>query len=185
MTLTFRLFASLVLLGAMLIANAGTPARSAPSSFGPGADRIAATGQWFLNWEGGKKNISLSFRITRGHDHDSWGSQNVRLESLEGLSLDETGPVEFRVQRDAGTFFLRGSLADEKGAGTFELVLDSGFSDQLDRRGIGRPTEDQQVDLALADMSLPLLDDFDHLGYDKPDVAMLVRCAQHGVNRCS
>src|SRR5580765_4645843 len=118
MTLAFRLFASLVLLGAMLTVNAGTPARSAPPSFGPGADHIAATGQWFLNWEAGKKDISLSFRITRGHDHDSWGSQNVRLESLEGLSLDETGPVEFRVQRDAGAFFLRGSLADEKGAGT-------------------------------------------------------------------
>ena len=183
MTLTFRLFASLVLLGALLMVNAGSPARSAPPSFGPGADRIAATGQWFLNWEDGKKDISLQFRITRGHDHDSWGSQNVKLESLDGLSLDETGPVEFRVQRDAGTFFLRGSLADEKGAGTFELVLDSQFAAELERRGIGRPTEDQQIDLALADMSMQLLDDFKQLGYDKPDVALLVRCAQHGVNR--
>jgi hypothetical protein len=166
MTLTFRLFASLVLLGAMLTVNSGTPARSAPPSFGPGANRIAATGQWFLNWEGGKKDIGLQFRITRGHEHDSWGSQNVKLETLEGLSLEETGPVEFRVQRDAGTFFLRGSLAEGQGAGTFELVLDAKFADELDRRGIGRPTEDQQVDLALADMSMALLDDFNHLGYD-------------------
>src|SRR5262249_33128724 len=103
--------------------------------------------------------------------------------SVEGLSLEGPGPVQFKVRRDAGTFYLRGSMAPDQGAGTFELVLDQGFAATLQRRGIGRPSDEQQVDLALADMSLQLLDDFDQMGYDKPNVELLVRCAQHGVNR--
>jgi hypothetical protein len=183
MTLMIRLFSSLVLLGALMMVTPGAPVRSAPRSSGPGADHIAATGQWFLDSDSPKETMQLSFRLSRGRGHESWGSQRVPKESLEGLSLGDSGPVEFQVRRDAGIFFARGSMAPSKGAGTFELVLDPQFAATLERRGIGRPSEEQQVDLALADMSLALLDDFDRSGYEKPDVALLVRCAQHGVDR--
>src|SRR5207244_1634756 len=161
-----------VLLGAISTVTPGAPGRAARSAVGAG-ERVAASGQWFIDCDRPSGDLQLSLRMSRGRGHESWGSQKVSRESLAGLSLDESGPVEFHFRRDAGTFFARGSMAPDKGAGTFELVLDPAFAGELERRGIGRPTEEQQIQLAMADMSLDLLEDFQRLGYEKPDVELL------------
>jgi hypothetical protein len=158
-------------------------ARPEPSE----TDRAAASGQWFLDPDENPGAVEFSLRMSRGPDHQSWSSETLDRGSLEGLSSDDLRgsnvPVGFKVRRDAGTFFARGTVTRGKGAGTFDLVLDPAFARELERRGVGRPTEEEQIRLAIGNVSLGLLDDFRESHYATPDVALLVRCVDHGVNR--
>src|SRR5207247_10272594 len=88
----------------------------------------------------------------------------------------------FRLQREAGAIVMQGSLARGGGKGTFNLFLSSAYADELQRRGVGRPSRDQQVLLALDDGRLDLLDVFKTLGYPTPNVDMYLRCVLHGVS---
>ena len=169
---------------AVLAATAGSaPSRSASQAAPSETDRVAATGQWFLDPEEDAGKFNFALRMSRGRGHQTWSSRHVALEELEGLSAEDmrrsNTSVEFKVRRDAGTLFAHGTLSRGKGAGTFDLVLDPAFATELERRGVGRPTEAQHIDLAVGDVSLGLLDDLRQSGYPAPEVDLLVRCVHH------
>ena len=176
---------------AMVLAAFAAPCWSASKGASSAASgesgAVAASGQWFLDPGEKSGTFEFSLRYSRGPGHQNWSSQTVTLEAFDGLSADDVqsagASVSFRLRRDAGTFSARGSLTRGKGAGTFDLSLDPAFATELERRGIGRPTQNQQIDLAIGDMSLGLLDDLKQSGYPMPDVDLLVRCVHHGVDR--
>jgi hypothetical protein len=177
---------AVALLGSIVLASGAAMGASSPTSTAASAN-VSASGQWMLDSGSDPATYELTLRLTRGHGHESWGSRSVSLDRLVGLSADivrDGAPsASFEVRRDAGTIRARGSFADGKGGGTFDLVLDPAFASELERRGVGRPTEAQQIELALADASLAFLDDLKSFGYPTPDVALFVRCVEHGVDR--
>lgn len=177
---------AVVLLGSTVLAGGVAMGASSPAST-PKSERVSASGQWMIDSGSDPATVELTLRLTRGHGHESWSSRSVSLDKLVGLTADiirdGASAASFEVRRDAGTIRARGSFADGKGGGTFDLVLDPAFAAELGRRGVGRPTEAQQIELALADASLAFLDDLKSFGYPTPDVTLFVRCVEHGVNR--
>jgi hypothetical protein len=148
-------------------------------------DEPALHGQWSLDRSRDSDRVHLGFRQQSRHGNSNWG-RTLPAAQFEGLAAGalerDDEAVEFRLVRDAGTFHCRGSIAKGRGAGTFELSLDPDFARELERRGIGRPTEAEQARMAFADAGFDLLDALREEKYPTPKVAMLVRMADHGVN---
>jgi hypothetical protein len=90
--------------------------------------------------------------------------------------------VALQLESEAGSFELRGTVANCDGQGTFELRLRPEFADRLDSLGVGRPTAEQQARLAFWDCRLSLLDDLKNQGYPVSNVETFVRCAESGVS---
>ncbi|MGH7723840.1 MAG: hypothetical protein ACREOU_00250 [Candidatus Eiseniibacteriota bacterium] len=154
------------------------------------ADRDARLGQWFLDPSSKRDRsdmLRISFRRTGVQGWQSWGSQLVSFDHLEGLTAADltsgAHPVTFRVRRDGGTFHCRGSIDGNRGAGTYELVLDPKFPAELKRRGLETPTEAEHVRLVMANAGIALLDELHTQGYGRPDLLMLLKMADHGVSQ--
>lgn len=169
--------ASLVSLGSALPAIAeGTP--TTPDA--------AARGQWSARRDD-RSNV-LWFGVQSSLSHDGWGQSwdRMPIAQLKGLSTGTIdGPrsnVSFDLVRDAGTLHCHGEFSEGMGAGLFELTLDRRYADQLAKRGVGRPTREQQVRLALADASYELLDVLAAQKYPTPDVDLFLKMTQHGVD---
>jgi hypothetical protein len=143
-------------------------------------------GVWKITEIALEGQVSLVLEAARGDvKSSSWG-RPVHIATLEGLDPPVLeGPdtqVSFRIVRDAGTFACEGTAGRGQGAGVFALALDPAFATALEQRGVGRPTKDQQIRLALADVGFPLLDALGTHGYPKPDVVWMVKLADHGAN---
>jgi hypothetical protein len=107
------------------------------------------------------------------------------LTSLEGLSAEQvasTGAVRFRLRKDAGTFTFVGDFRGGSGTGRFEFTPDPAFADALARRGLARPTPEQQLSLARHDVGLDLLDELAAHGYAQPTTEVLDRVGRSGVD---
>jgi hypothetical protein len=142
--------------------------------------------EWELRSGRPKSNTyELELRQVSGGSISS-NSRTVAASSIQGLGdhgLDTDAPsVSLRVLRDAGTVVLNGSIRDGRGHGTFDLELSKAYADELERRGVGRPTELQHRHLLLAGVPLVFLDALQSSGYPMLDVELLVRCADHGVD---
>jgi beta-lactamase regulating signal transducer with metallopeptidase domain len=124
----------------------------------------------------------VHLRLTEG---DSSSGSTIALERLEGLSAAQLsgagGSVRFTIKRDAGTFTFEGTARDGVGAGTFTFAPNPAFAGDLEKRGLGRPTADEQYDLARSDIGFAYLDELTKQGYARPALAQLVRAGQHGV----
>lgn len=109
---------------------------------------------------------------------------NVKIAALEGLTesqLSGGGPVKFAIRRDAGTFAFEGTIRDGHGGGTFSFTASQTFPAELEKRGVGRPTADEQYEMARHDVGLTLVDELSKRGYTRPSVAELVKAGHHGV----
>jgi beta-lactamase regulating signal transducer with metallopeptidase domain len=116
---------------------------------------------------------------------NSSNGADVRLDQLEGLAaaqLTSGGQVQFRLQRDAGTFAFEGVVRSGVGAGTFSFVPNPTFATELTKRGFARPTDREQYQLARHDIGYAFIDELNRQGYTKPDTSELVRAGQHGVH---
>jgi len=119
------------------------------------AGGAAASGQWLIERkrDGGDVELTFIWKPSPGHQH--WGSRTTslaRLGTITDAELDG-GPsdVHFELRRDAGTLVCDGRIGEGHGAGLFELRLDPTFAKGLSQRGVGTPSETQQIRLALAD----------------------------------
>jgi hypothetical protein len=131
--------------------------------------------------------VHLGLRYSLGgNDRQHWG-RAIPIADLQGLdpaALErDHETVVFRVVRDAGMIACNGTVGHDEGAGTFDLVLDPSFPAALERRGVGRPSQSEQIRLALADAGFALLDALARHGYPKPDVAGLIRLGEHGAHQ--
>jgi beta-lactamase regulating signal transducer with metallopeptidase domain len=137
-------------------------------------------GTWEIRPTGTEGTVHL--RLT---ERDSSSGSNVRIEQLTGLTASQLsgagGPVQFRLQRDAGTFTFEGVLRNGLGAGTFSFTADPQFPAELAKRGFARPTTLEQYQMARHDVGFAFVDELNAQGYGKPQTSELVRAGQHGV----
>jgi beta-lactamase regulating signal transducer with metallopeptidase domain len=131
---------------------------------------------------------SVHVRLTEiSPDGGNWSSgTTMPLDKLEGLTQTQiagaTGPVTFKLQRDAGTFTFEGMFRNGVGAGTYTFAANPAFPAELAKRNISRPTAAEQYELARGDIGLGFVDELTTQGYQRPELGDLVRAGQHGVH---
>jgi beta-lactamase regulating signal transducer with metallopeptidase domain len=96
--------------------------------------------------------------------------EGLRREQLSGRGL----PVKFTLQRDAGTFEFVGASGQGGAQGRFTFIPNANFNRELQERGIGAVTEDQQFSLARHGVSLEFIDELAKDGYATPSPTDLV-----------
>jgi beta-lactamase regulating signal transducer with metallopeptidase domain len=140
-----------------------------------------AAGTWELRRTQDPGTVQITIRT----EHGSHG-RTIATASLAGLPVDQidaaNATVRFPIRREAGTFTVDGVCRRGICAGTYTFQADPAFADALVRRGIGRPTPQDQFALAIADVGGAYFDALAQAGYAKPDLALVVRAAQHGVD---
>jgi hypothetical protein len=127
--------------------------------------------------------FGLSYRTARGK---SQSSRPISLSELQGLSAAQLAstsgtPVRFRLVRDAGTIDCDGIVRQQRGTGDCRFVADPAFAGELARRGVARPTIDQQFQLALHGADLAVVDELNRQGYAKPSPEDLVETGIFGI----
>jgi len=147
-----------------------------------------ATGRWAISSyrtdDAGKVTLRLDYERndTRGFSNSSWAF-GIPLSDV-GLSPERfaapIAPYSFKYVREAGTFDCIGTVGDGQGAGQYTFSQNGGFGDALASRGIGRPTFEQSLSLAMAGTTLAFIDDISKSG-TKPTIESIVHLAQHGV----
>jgi hypothetical protein len=150
------------------------------------ADELSTTGTWAIeSWtkQADSTEYWLSLRWSRNSDH--WGSHSLSLDRVPGLTAAQiTGSpasVHFEIKRDAGTFVCDGRVGSKEGAGLYDLQLDPKFADALSKRGIGRPSREQQIRFAISDVSFAFLDE---LSPEVPSpTSTSTKLAGHGVDK--
>jgi len=153
-----------------------------------GAASSPSVGRWAIssNRQDDAGKVSLLFvyerNDARGFDSSSWSS-GVALSEV-GLTPARLGapiaPYAFKVVRDPGTFDCVGTVGEGLGGGQFTFSQSTGFGDALASRGVGHPTLEQSLTLAIAGTTVAFVDDISKAGI-KPSIDDLVRLAQHGV----
>jgi beta-lactamase regulating signal transducer with metallopeptidase domain len=125
----------------------------------------------------------IYLRLTEGRSNHG---RTVPITQLEGLSEAQlaasSGPVTFRITRDAGTLHFEGVARSGVAAGTFTFTPNPAFPAELEKRGFARPTAREQYQLARHDVGYAFVDELNRQGYAKPDTAGLVTAGQHGVD---
>jgi beta-lactamase regulating signal transducer with metallopeptidase domain len=152
-------------------------AAQGPAS-GPGAQEV--TGTWEVHPSSDPGQVQLTVR--RGHSTHGTTMALADLERLAGTTLASASTVHFPIRREAGTFTIDGTCRNRACAGTFGFEPSATFGAELARRGIGRPTPQDQFYLAGSDIGVAYLDTLAAAGYATPDLRTLVAAAQHGVD---
>lgn len=130
--------------------------------------------------------IQASFRSDRpGHDN-MWDS-GFRPSELVGLDLAGfraagTRPLRFSVIREAGRVDCSGQGGESYAAGYCSFVPDPGFTQLLESRGIGRPTEDQALALVAVYARRELINTLASDRYPTPSIENLTALAALGVD---
>src|SRR4029078_5824873 len=96
------------------------------------------------------------------------------LERLAGTTLASASPVHFPIRREAGTFTIDGTCRNSACAGTFVFEASAPFGAELAKRGIGRPTPQDQFHLAIADIGIAYLDTLTAARYATPHLPTLL-----------
>lgn len=135
-------------------------------------------------WEVSPSKSPGLVHLQMREDGSSSGT-TVPLSGLEGLSeaqMSGSGTaVRFAVRRDAGTFAFEGTFRSGVGGGTYTFAPNPAFPQDLQKRGVGTPSSDQQRDMARHDVGLALVDELHTHGYQRPTVADLIKAGHHGV----
>jgi hypothetical protein len=138
------------------------------------------TGTWELHPSGEPGQVQLTIR--RGHSTHGRTMALADLERMAGTTLASASTVHFPIRREAGTFTIDGTCRNSACAGTFVFEPSATFGAELEKRGIGRPTPQDQFYLSASDIGTAYLDTLAAAGYAKPDLRTLVRAAQHGAD---
>jgi beta-lactamase regulating signal transducer with metallopeptidase domain len=138
------------------------------------------TGTWEVHLSRDPSQVQLTVR--RANSTSSRTMALADLERLAGTKLASASTVHFPIRREAGTFTIDGTCRNNACAGTFSFEPSPAFAGELAKRGIGRPTPQDQFYLAVSDIGVAYLDMLAAAGYTKPHLRTLVRAAQHGVD---
>ena len=169
--------AGVAFVGALLACAPGRPAADGATTH-EGTWRIGYVSATTIDFE-------MSYR-NDGHSWDSGDTIPFDATAFNGLTLADIksadGAKHFRIVRDAGSFDCNGYFAHGVGSGVFDFTPGGAFADALEARGVGRPSGDDEFSLAMADVSLTMVDRLKAAGISGLDSAALVRLAEHGVN---
>ncbi|HEX2210351.1 MAG TPA: M56 family metallopeptidase, partial [Longimicrobium sp.] len=168
-----------------LAALAGAPAAASPA---PAADASASP-------------LGGRFAIRRA-DPDEGGGQGrnihvamwtpglntfyIPIGRLQGLTerqiTTDGSSARFHLRHDAGTFTFDAEFRRGRGTGRFGFVPDPAFAAELVRRGMDRPTAEQQFSMARHDVDIAFLDELARLGYERPTTEAMLQAGLNGVD---
>ena len=115
----------------------------------------AEEGSWTLMPadEPGMVHFTVIQRRERG---TSQSGSEWPVDAFRGLDLatEARHDVAFTITRDAGRFDCEGYLTDGRGAGTFTFTPDATFARTMGELGFGGIDDDEQLAMALHDVSL-------------------------------
>jgi beta-lactamase regulating signal transducer with metallopeptidase domain len=146
----------------------------------PASGEQELTGTWEVHPSGDPGQVQLTIRHGRSTNGRTMALAD--LERLAGTTLASASTVHFPIRREAGTFTIDGTCRNRACAGTFVFEPSPTFGAELAKRGIGRPTPQDQFYLAASDIGIAYLDTLAGAGYATPDLRTLVRAGQHGVD---
>jgi hypothetical protein len=143
--------------------------------------------EWSLSPRPGEASdivqLSLRYQTPRGGRSENSGPR--RLGDLQGLTAahlaSSGGPAAFRIAREAGRLDCRGVAGGGRGAGECRFHPDPNFAAALERRGIGRPSIQQQYHLAMQDVGIALVTELERQGYAPITIDKLVSAGIHRV----
>ena len=150
----------------------------------------AAPGQWVhftIEPEHGSDRIRTSFqREERGRHENNW-STGFRPSELVGLDLAGfrgagSRPLRFAVIREAGRLDCSGHGGESYAAGYCSFTPDPGFAQLLERRGIGRPTQEQAFGLMAVNARREVIDAVAAAHYPTPSIDDLMGLSALGVD---
>lgn len=149
------------------------------------ADETTRT--WSLTASGGDA-VALRIKYERrsaGSTRMYQNTNTVPLSALRGLSAaDVAGPSarrRFEIGHDAGKLVFDGTVGDGRGSGSYDVEPDPSFQRELARRGIRPATNDELLELALADFKLETLDAALASGFQRPTSEDLVTMINRGI----
>ncbi|HEX4899593.1 MAG TPA: hypothetical protein VFV61_03625, partial [Pyrinomonadaceae bacterium] len=173
------------ILGALTLLLACYPATEV--SYSNPQDPGAA--QWLIEFKTGEERVHLEMRYQRKRDNGYGYSNNGFMtapDKLTGLTREQAMSsgtnVKFQLQRDAGTFYFEGWFKEGNGSGHFTFSPNTAFGAELNRLGLGTPTAEQQLSMALHDVGFALINELKSQGYEQPTLEQLVKLGQHGVH---
>ena len=155
------------------------PASPAPLP-GSGGQEQEFTGTWDVHLLRESGRVQLNVRRGRAMYGTTLALADV--ERVAGTTLAAASTVHFPIRREAGTFTIDGTCRNSACAGTYVFEPSATFGAELAKRGIGRPTPQDQFHLAIADIGIAYLDTLTAAGYAMPDLPTLVNAAKHGVD---
>src|SRR5918912_388793 len=101
--------------------------------------------------------LQYHYKRSKGDSSGEWDgysntSRSVPASDLQGLTraqaMSATGTqVSFRIVRDAGTLNCEGWFREGNGSGHFTFAPSASFASELQRRGMGAPTAQQQFQM--------------------------------------
>ena len=150
----------------------------------------AAPGQWVhftIEPEHGSDRIRTSFQWEeRGRHENNW-STGFRPSELVGLDLAGfrgagSRPLRFAVIREAGRLDCSGHGGESYAAGYCSFTPDPGFAQLLERRGIGRPTQEQAFGLMAVNARREVIDAVAAAHYPTPSIDDLMGLSALGVD---
>ncbi|HEX7243258.1 MAG TPA: hypothetical protein VF263_23450 [Longimicrobiaceae bacterium] len=154
------------------------------------AAQARPSGEWTLTplRETGRASGRVQLTLTRDAGSSVSGN-SVELRRFEGLTAAQaasgSGPARFRLPGEAGTLSFDGEFRGGRGMGEFTFTPDPAFAAALERRGVGRPTANEQLRLTLRGTRLAGVDEYlaelRAAGSARPDVAGLIRALNHDV----
>lgn len=136
---------------------------------------------------GSADRLKVSFRKeVRGHDENNW-STGFRPADLVGLDLagfrtPGSRPLSFGVIREAGRLDCSGHGGESYAAGNCSFTANPGFTQLLESRGIGGPTEEQSFGLTAVNARREVIDAVAAARYPTPSIDDLMALSALGVN---
>lgn len=137
------------------------------------------TGTWEVTPSSRPGYVHL--RLSQRGNSFSSDIPTTQLGERASVITTGTGPIQFDITREAGTFHVEGTVRAGSGAGTFTFVPSQALAAAMERRGFGRPGALDLMAFARQDVGLVYLDELAAQQYTPPALAVLVRAANHGV----
>jgi hypothetical protein len=137
-------------------------------------------------WEGRVDQPNNNFlqvqldRVTDGGGRSSV-SYSVAGGAARPLIRGDDGPVDVKIQRDAGTLVLHGSVTKGRGAGTADFTADPAYVNEVSVQTGETVTAERALELALVDLPLDFVKKVEEAGY-KASTADLISLRFAGVS---
>jgi hypothetical protein len=129
--------------------------------------------------------VQFSIGYRRGRSQSNW-SNATDLAELPGLTAEQlagdNAPVRFQIVREAGRFDCEGVARRGRGSGECSFTPDPAFTAALARYRIAAPNREQSYGLALARVSISMVEELERHGYRTPDADDLVGAGIHRVD---
>lgn len=154
-----------------------------PAAIAQVPDRVGWTIEPAGASDPGRVQFSIGYRRARG---SSQWSNTTDLAELPGLTAAQlaadNAPVRFQLVRESGRFDCEGVARRGRATGDCGFTPDPAFAAALARYNIAAPEREQSYSLALARVSISMVEELRRQGYRTPEASDLVGAGIHRVD---